>query len=432
MRVYKQANVIGALALCLSLLLVSPSLEAQSPKSSSSSQTKPSITDVGVDSLQQLSSSLEGLSKRVSLSVVQVFSTGYDRDSDREHGNTDLLSRGSSLGSGLIIASDGWIVTNAHVVQGGRRIRVRLNQAVPLSASRNGRSQCALFDAKVVVADRDTDLAVLKIEATGLTTLELADSSDLKQGQLVLAFGSPLGLDNSVSLGVVSSVARQLDPDSPTIYVQTDAAINPGNSGGPLVDTSGQVVGINTLILTQSGGNEGVGLAIPSNVVKSVYRDIRSEGHVHHHEIGVSVRAITPALASALGLDREDGVIIEDVNLDGPAASTGLLPGDIVLALNGRSIQISVNSLSVCIRWLSVRARNSTFSEGRRQFPTKYPLSKNGTCRRGLPSWLQKIKRRSPNLESWPSPWMTTSGQCFRCANHLELLLPAESRKELT
>ena len=353
MRVCKQANVSGALALCLSLLLATPSLEAQSPKSSSSSQTKHSITDVGVDSLQQLSSSLEALSKRVSLSVVQIFSTGYHLDSEREHGNTDLLSPASSLGSGLIIASDGWIVTNAHVVQGGRRIRVRLNQAVPLSALRDGRSQCALFDAQVVLADRDTDLAVLKIEATGLTTLELADSSDLKQGQLVLAFGSPLGLDNSVSLGIVSSVARQLDPDSPTIYVQTDAAINPGNSGGPLVDTSGHVVGINTLILTQSGGNEGVGLAIPSNVVRSVYRDIRSDGHVHHHEIGVSVRAITPALAWALGLDREDGVIIEDVNLDGPAASAGLLPGDIVLSVNERSIQnirqfaLSMYSLAV-------------------------------------------------------------------------------------
>jgi serine protease Do len=352
-RVCKQANVIGALALCLSLLLATPSLEAQSPESSSSSQTKRSITDVGVDSLEQLSSSLEALSKRVSPSVVQVFSTGYHLDSDREDGNTDLLSRASSLGSGLIIASDGWIVTNAHVVQGGRRIRVRLNQGVPLSALGHGRSQCALFDAKVVLADRDTDLAVLKIETTGLTTLELADSSDLKQGQLVLAFGSPLGLDNSVSLGIVSSVARQLDPDSPTIYVQTDAAINPGNSGGPLVDTSGHVVGINTLILTQSGGNEGVGLAIPSNVVRSVYRDIRSDGHVHHHEIGVSVRAITPALAWALGLDREDGVIIEDVNLDGPAASAGLLPGDIVLSVNERSIQnirqfaLSMYSLAV-------------------------------------------------------------------------------------
>src|SRR5579864_1605069 len=339
MRVCKQANVIGALALCLSLLLASPPLEAQSPKSSSSSQTKHSISDAGVDSLQQLSSSLEALSKRVSLSVVQIFSTGYDLDSDRVHGNTDLPSRGSSSGSGLIIASDGWIVTNAHVVQGGRRIRVRLNQGVPSSALGNGRSQCALFDARLVVADRDTDLAVLKIEATGLTTLELADSSDLKQGQLVLAFGSPLGLDNSVSLGIVSSVARQLDPDSPTIYVQTDAAINPGNSGGPLVDTNGRVVGINTLILTQSGGSEGIGLAIPSNVVRNVFNQVRTEGHVHHHQIGVSARNITPALASGLGLDREDGVIIEDVVPDGPAAGAGLMPGDIVLSVNEKLVQ---------------------------------------------------------------------------------------------
>lgn len=250
----KQANLSVAFSLCLCLLLATPSLEAQSPKSSSLSQTKRALLDAGGESLQQISSSLEALAKRVSPSVVQIFSTGYNLESDREHTNTDLLSRGSSLGSGLIIASDGWVVTNAHVVQGGRRIRVRLNQGVPLSTPRYRTSKCALFDATLVVADRDTDLAVLKIEATGLPTLELADSSDLKQGQLVLAFGSPLGLDNSVSLGIVSSVARQLDPDNPTIYIQTDAAINPGNSGGPLVDSNGHVVGINTLILTQSGG----------------------------------------------------------------------------------------------------------------------------------------------------------------------------------
>jgi S1-C subfamily serine protease len=128
-----------------------------------------------------------------------------------------------------------------------------------------------VFDANLVVADRDTDLALLKIDATDLSTLELSDSNNLKQGQLVLAFGSPLGLDNSVSMGVVSSPARQLDPDSPTIYVQTDAAINPGNSGGPLLDTDGRVVGINTLILTQSGGNEGIGLAIPSNKITPLF-----------------------------------------------------------------------------------------------------------------------------------------------------------------
>ena len=333
----KRANLKGTFALCLSLLLTFPSLEAQSAKSSTSSQMKRAMLDASAGSLQQMSSSLEALAKRVSPSVVQIFSTGYNLDSD--HANTDLLSRGSSLGSGLVIASDGWVVTNAHVVLGGRRIRVRLNQGVLLSTPQNRRSHCALFDATLVVADRDTDLALLKIEATGLPTLELADSSDLKQGQLVLAFGSPLGLQNSVSLGVVSSVARQLDPDNPTIYIQTDAAINPGNSGGPLVDTNGHVIGINTLILTQSGGNEGIGLAIPSNVVRSVYHDVRSEGHVHHHQIGVFARTITPALALALGLDSEDGVIIEDVNLDGPAARAGLLPGDVILSVNEKPIQ---------------------------------------------------------------------------------------------
>jgi serine protease Do len=264
---------------------------------------------------------------------------GYSLDSDREHRNTDLLSRGSVSGSGIIIASDGWIVTNAHVVQGGRRIRVRLDQGAALPPTQNGRARHVLFDAKLVVADRDTDLALLRIDATDLPTLELSDSSDLKQGQLVLAFGSPLGLDNSVSMGVVSSVARQLDSDSPTIYVQTDAAINPGNSGGPLVDTSGRVVGINTLILTQSGGNEGIGLAIPSNVVRSVYNQVRNEGHVHHHQMGVFARNITTPLAAGLGLDREDGVLIEDVFPGSPAASAGLMPGDIVLSVNEKRVQ---------------------------------------------------------------------------------------------
>src|ERR1700730_11650812 len=291
----KRSNLTSSVVFCLGLLMASAPLHAQSNEASASVQTKRPILDNSLDPLHQVSASLQALSRRVSPGVVQIFSTGYKPDSEREHRNTDLLSRGLTSGSGIIIASDGWIVTNAHVVQGGRRIRVQLNHEAALSAARN-EARHALFDAKLVVADRDTDLALLKIEATDLPTLEFSDSSDLKQGQLVLAFGSPLGLDNSVSMGIVSSVARQPDPDSPTIYVQTDAAINPGNSGGPLVDTSGRVVGINTLILSQSGGNEGIGLAIPSNVVRSVYNQVRTEGHVHHHQIGVSARNITPAL----------------------------------------------------------------------------------------------------------------------------------------
>jgi serine protease Do len=338
-RVCRQISLISSVVFCLGVLIAPSPSGAQSSKASTSVQTKLPVLENGLDPLHQVSASLEAVSKRVSPSVVQIFSTGYKADSDREHRNTDLLSRGLTSGSGIILASDGWIVTNAHVVQGGRRIRVQLNHEASLSATKNGGSRHALFDAKLVVADRDTDLALLKIDATDLPTLELSDSSDLKQGQLVLAFGSPLGLDNSVSMGIVSSVARQPDPDSPTIYVQTDAAINPGNSGGPLVDTSGRVVGINTLILTQSGGNEGIGLAIPSNVVRSVYNQVRHEGHVHHHQIGVSARNITSALASGLGLEREDGIVIEDVIPDGPAASAGLMPGDIVLSVNEKLVQ---------------------------------------------------------------------------------------------
>src|ERR1700758_3605393 len=337
-RVCKQIKLISYGAFCLGVLLAPSLSRPQSNQPSTSVPVKLPIVDTGLDPLHQVSASLEALSKRVSRGVVQIFSTGYKPDSERERRNTDLLSRGVTSGSGIILASDGWIVTNAHVVQGGRRIRVQLNQEVLLSTAQNQRRQ-ALFDAKLVVADRDTDLALLKIDARDLPTLELSDSSDLRQGQLVLAFGSPLGLDNSVSMGVVSSVAMQLDPERPTIYVQTDAAINPGSSGGPLVDTAGHVVGVNTLILSQSGGNEGIGLAIPSNVIRSVYNQVRNEGHVHHHGIGISARNITPALASGLGLSGEDGVLIEDVMPESPAQTSGLMSGDVILSVNKKPVQ---------------------------------------------------------------------------------------------
>jgi S1-C subfamily serine protease len=230
----KQASLVPALIFCLAMFIPSSPLEAQSNKASTSSLTKHAIVDSNIDPLQQISKSMQELSKRVSPCVAQIFSTAYSPETDREHRNTDMLLRGLISGSGIIISSDGWVVTNAHVVQGARRIRIRLSEEAAASALRDGKSRHALFDAKLLAADRDTDLALLKIDATDLPALELSDSSDLRQGQLVLAFGSPLGLDNSVSMGVVSSVARKLDPDSPTIYVQTDAAINPGNSGGPL------------------------------------------------------------------------------------------------------------------------------------------------------------------------------------------------------
>ena len=218
-RVCKRIKVISHVAFSVAVLFAPSLSSAQSTQPSTSVQTKLPIADAGLDPLHEVSASLEALSKRVSRCVVQIFSTGYKPDSEGQHRNTDLLSRGVTSGSGIILASDGWIVTNAHVVQGGRRIRVQLNQEVLLSTVQNQKRH-ALFDAKLVLADRDTDLALLKIDATDLPTLELSDSSDLRQGQLVLAFGSPLGLDNSVSMGIVSSVARQ--PDSDPVNLETD------------------------------------------------------------------------------------------------------------------------------------------------------------------------------------------------------------------
>jgi serine protease Do len=155
----------------------------------------------------------------------------------------------------------------------------------------------------------------------------------------VLAFGNPLGLQNSVSMGVVSSTARQIKTDDPTIYIQTDASINPGNSGGPLVDVDGNVMGINTFILSQSGGSEGIGFAIPSNIVKTIFEQIRKDGHVHRGQVGVRAQTITPALQKGLGLARDSGVLAADVTPDGPAEEAGLKIGDVIAAMDGKPME---------------------------------------------------------------------------------------------
>lgn len=225
------------------------------------------------DALHDLSDSIQVLSKKVHASVVQVFSTGYTIGSDSEDNShsAGLITKQKSTGSGVILGANGYIVTNNHVVQGARSVKVLLAEA-PGDAS-DMRRASRLLDAEVVGTDRTIDLAVLEIKPKSpLPALQLADSDALKQGQIVLAFGNPLGLENSVSLGVVSSVARQIKPDDPMSYIQTDAPINPGNSGGPLLDSEGRVVGINTFILSQSGGSEGIGFAIPSNIVDYVYK----------------------------------------------------------------------------------------------------------------------------------------------------------------
>jgi serine protease Do len=289
------------------------------------------------DPLHVFSESVQQLSSKVTKSVVQILTTGFGLSTDDDKTDTAYLEPQRGIGAGVILSSDGLIVTNAHVIQGARKIRVRLQgldkqEAAELAAPHGP------IEAKLVGVDDLTDLAVLKIDVAGLPALQLADSNDLKQGQVVFAFGSPLGLENSVSMGVISATARQIDPDKPEIYIQTDAPINPGNSGGPLVDVDGQVVGINTFILSQSGGNEGLGFAIPSDVVRSVFDQIRTKGHVHRGQIGVYLRTITPDLVEGLHLPVNRGVVLEDVLPDSAAAKAGLEVGDVVVSVGGKPV----------------------------------------------------------------------------------------------
>ena len=276
-------------------------------------------------SLGDFSNQLQELTSRVSSSVVQVTGSGYGMESDGEHANAGILTRERSTGSGVIVSDDGYIMTNAHVVDGARTIRIRIN-----GLSGKGIST---VDAELVGIDRLLDLALLKIEAAGLQALPFGNAGEVKQGELVMAFGSPLGMDNSVSMGIVSAAARQLSDDDPRIYIQTDAPINPGNSGGPLVNTDGHLIGINTFIYSKSGGSEGIGFAVPSNVIRFVFESLKKDGHVHRAQIGISARTITPALASGLNLEPESGVLVEDIQTDGPADKAGIEAGDVVLSI---------------------------------------------------------------------------------------------------
>jgi serine protease Do len=168
--------------------------------------------------------------------------------------------------------------------------------------------------------------------------MPFGDSDRLRKGELVFAFGSPAGLANTVTMGVVSSVAREIDPQRPVVYIQTDAPINPGNSGGPLADADGALVGINNFIITKGGGSEGLGFAIPSGIVQFVYRQLRSRGQVHRGIIGIRAQEITPELAEGLGLARTWGLLLDDVAPGGPAEASGLAIGDVVVAMNGQPV----------------------------------------------------------------------------------------------
>ena len=235
----------------------------------------------------------------------------------------------SSLGSGVIVGEDGLVITNVHVIDGAQSVRVVTGE---------GRQ----FDAEIVLADRRSDLAALRLDTDeALPALPLADSDALEIGDLVLAIGNPFGLGQTTTSGIVSGLARARIADTAFgHFVQTDAAINPGNSGGALVDVRGHLVGINTAIVSRSGGSNGVGFAVPSNMVRAVMEAVkRGDTRLMRPYVGASFGSLNPDMAAALGLDRTLGAIVSDTIAGGPAARAGLRPGDVVLGIDGRPLE---------------------------------------------------------------------------------------------
>jgi len=290
-----------------------------------------------LDSLRLASGTIESLVQRVSKSVVQIVATGYRPvSSDSQHADV-AVGRGHTIGSGVVVDSKGFILTNAHVVEGADGVDVIL-PTDDGGATRLG-ATTRRVTAKIVGVAEDLDLALLSIDVAGLPALPIADYNKVRQGELVFAFGSPDGLRNSVTMGMVSAVARQTDPDDPVVYIQTDAPINPGNSGGPLVDVDGELVGINTFIRTTSGGSEGLGFALPSALVSIAYPQLRDYGHLHRAVIGMTLQTVTPTLADGLGLPEGSGLIAADVVPESPAAAAGFQIGDVVTSIDGQRVE---------------------------------------------------------------------------------------------
>ncbi|MGA7842532.1 MAG: DegQ family serine endoprotease [Candidatus Acidiferrales bacterium] len=246
---------------------------------------------------------------------------------DQFGGGKPHAEREQALGSGVIVTSDGTILTNNHVIDGASDIKVQL-------------SDKREFKAKLVGADPKTDIAVLKIEASGLPTLPLGDSSQLNVGDLIFAIGDPFGIGETATMGIVSATGRgQLGIEDYENFIQTDAAINPGNSGGAMIDIHGNLVGINTAILSHgSGGNEGVGFAIPMSMAKPVMDQILAHGKVVRGYLGVHIQDLTPEIAKAFNYNMSGGALIGDVSPNTPASKAGLQKGDVIVKLNGQAV----------------------------------------------------------------------------------------------
>ena len=232
------------------------------------------------------------------------------------------------MGSGFIVESDGVILTNAHVLEGADEVRVRLIDRRE-------------FKGKVVGVDKPTDIAVVKIDAKGLPTVKLGDPRSIKVGEWVVAIGSPFGFENTVTAGIVSATSRSLPDGTYVPFIQTDAAVNPGNSGGPLFNMKGEVIGINSQIYSRTGGYQGLAFAIPVDVAADVKTQLVQHGKVERGRLGVSIQEVTQSLAQSFGLDRPRGALVAQVEKGSPAEKAGVKPGDVLLGINGKTVERS-------------------------------------------------------------------------------------------
>ena len=288
---------------------------------------------VNISSSKATKVSAEGMPQQMDPMFRQFFGDQFGgREQGREQGRGSEAPRKQyehSLGSGVVVRSDGYILTNNHVIDGANEITVTFDNKREMKA-------------KLVGTDAKTDIAVLKVDATNLPTIALSDSSQARVGDVVLAMGSPFGLKQTVTMGIVSARGRTgLGIEDYEDFIQTDASINPGNSGGALLNTRGELIGINTAILANNGGNQGVGFAIPANLAHSVMTQVMEHGKVVRGYLGLLPQDITPAMAQALHSKQNEGVLIGDVTAGAPAAAAGLQRGDVILDLNGQKVDDS-------------------------------------------------------------------------------------------
>jgi serine protease Do len=350
------AALAGSFALGAALFVGSGGVHAAAAFSASP------IDDNSVSALTALDNAMETVAARVTPAVVNIAVTskgGHETADDADNqlqslppGFAQFFGQGMpqqpqiehGIGSGVIISPDGYIVTNNHVVDGATEIKVTLNDRRVLSG-------------KVIGTDKLTDLAVVKVNATNLPSIAWGDSSKLHPGQTVLAFGSPFGyFQFSVTRGIVSAVDRPNpysdDPRKPGGFIQTDAAINPGNSGGALVNSHGELVGINTFIISNSGSFAGAGFAIPSQIVRSTAEQLMKNGHVDHGYLGISLNDVTPANAHFFNLKEAIGAIVSQVTPNSPASKGGVHRGDVITSMNGQKI-VNGSALQVAVSQIS-------------------------------------------------------------------------------